>query len=226
MLIELRSVMGLSPQARGKQYASSAAPLMAGPIPAGTGETRSAPGTRPIKRAYPRRHGGNGRGHPYAAQLWGLSPQARGKLGWVKGEKSTLGPIPAGTGETNEYVRGIKPLGAYPRRHGGNELDRRILANAQGLSPQARGKLQSYEWYPRIFGPIPAGTGETSSWNVRSSRSRAYPRRHGGNSNTMSGIPAYLGLSPQARGKPILRPLEGAPPGPIPAGTGETLFRA
>ena len=152
----------------------------------------------------------------------GLSPQARGKQQAAVRECIEEGPIPAGTGETPDLIPDLIPDLAYPRRHGGNSSSENALSLALGLSPQARGKLQYYEWYPRIFGPIPAGTGETGSQRCLRLCGWAYPRRHGGNDSRCSTRPATWGLSPQARGKPsdFRRLARGM--GPIPAGTGET----
>ncbi len=70
--------------------------------------------------AYPRRHGGNTPSLPQMKPGWGLSPQARGKLSKLKINDQGEGPIPAGTGETqNPPVRPFDKR-AYPRRHGGN----------------------------------------------------------------------------------------------------------
>ncbi len=90
---------------------------------------------------------------------------------------------------------------AYPRRHGGNSTILRIDAELSGLSPQARGKPLEPPAFRHGEGPIPAGTGETNPVISRSNPSRAYPRRHGGNSAACPGTPDNGGLSPQARGK-------------------------
>ena len=133
-------------------------------------------------KAYPRRHGGNGREVSIIDYYEGLSPQARGKLNCDDPTDRYLGPIPAGTGETtsNQTLRRI--IRAYPRRHGGNIPHHPNRAPVLGLSPQARGK-PLFSWGRMgVFRPIPAGTGETMRKWKRSAHTRAYPRRHGGNS--------------------------------------------
>ena len=90
--------------------------------------------------AYPRRHGGNFVFILHPDLLWGLSPQARGKPIAVVSVAGSLGPIPAGTGETSSITGTSVIFRAYPRRHGGNELSEVDRINGRGLSPQARGK--------------------------------------------------------------------------------------
>ena len=52
--------------------------------------------------------------------------------------------------------------------------------------------------------------------------SRAYPRWRGGNLLDLTAAQEVTGLSPLARGKQIPHRPHHAPPGPIPAGAGET----
>ncbi len=152
----------------------------------------------------------------------GLSPQARGKPVPSDIRAPLTGPIPAGTGETGREDRWGASIRAYPRRHGGNEECGSIAMACEGLSPQARGKPPVPTPTRCDQGPIPAGTGETTS-NERPDRySGAYPRRHGGNEEMGVCGSAIRGLSPQARGKPSSMRFSRSCSGPIPAGTGET----
>ena len=91
----------------------------------------------------------------------GLSPQARGKPPGATEIPSPTGPIPAGTGETVKTGTRSASGGAYPRRHGGNGDAVYPALQAQGLSPQARGKPRATNAQTAMAGPIPAGTGET-----------------------------------------------------------------
>ena len=193
--------MGLSPQARGKHRRIGWATYLHGPIPAGTGETLNFGPLYANIQAYPRRHGGNTGDHAVACALGGLSPQARGKPFDRLPFEAEPGPIPAGTGETFDRLTTTINQRAYPRRHGGNIFKTFTRRSERGLSPQARGKLFANNIKTTLAGPIPAGTGETLNQLYRNWYSRAYPRRHGGNSSATNGVPAYLGLSPQARGK-------------------------
>ena len=113
---------------------------------------------------------------------------------------------------------------AYPRRHGGNQAMAGTEKRIKGLSPQARGKHYSVRTDPQRAGPIPAGTGETGSLVLNQDPNRAYPRRHGGNLTGLQKDFRPTGLSPQARGKQVAAAQVAAAQGPIPAGTGETLW--
>ena len=193
-----------------------------GPIPAGTGETRTIHRCFCREWAYPRRHGGNSFHLLPGAGQSGLSPQARGKLNDFANRCRIIGPIPAGTGETNSASCTQNHSGAYPRRHGGNLADVINDRKIMGLSPQARGKLAQWRSRSAHHGPIPAGTGETGSGPGSGRGSGAYPRRHGGNISSEALLIRSCGLSPQARGKPNNGIPQYQTIGPIPAGTGET----
>ncbi len=192
---------GLSPQARGKLSPSLQQPAGQGPIPAGTGETCCLHTSAGAIRAYPRRHGGNWQFPPVQHLGRGLSPQARGKLAQWRSRCAHHGPIPAGTGETSFSFSILTSCGAYPRRHGGNLRWAKMAGRSRGLSPQARGKPIAVVSVAGSLGPIPAGTGETSSITGTSVIFRAYPRRHGGNELSEVDRINGRGLSPQARGK-------------------------
>mgnify|MGYP006998739734 FL=1 len=134
---------GLSPLARGKQILPGLQMVDAGPIPAGAGETPSAPSVARWRRAYPRWRGGNRHGELRIEGVQGLSPLARGKhpLGVFVGEE--LGPIPAGAGETLQFARASFSKGAYPRWRGGNSFEPAATTAPGGLSPLARGKRRA-----------------------------------------------------------------------------------
>ena len=80
MAPKVRSPVGLSPLARGKQVPRQNMALANGPIPAGAGETKRYPASMRVKRAYPRWRGGNAAINALLLDLPGLSPLARGKL--------------------------------------------------------------------------------------------------------------------------------------------------
>ena len=193
--------LGLSPQARGKRTACIHQREQSGPIPAGTGETNILDPLNTAGRAYPRRHGGNVDKFCLWVRRSGLSPQARGKPQKTPRQALSVGPIPAGTGETSSITGTSVIFRAYPRRHGGNSVTPHQANCQKGLSPQARGKLDPAWVGTFIPGPIPAGTGETSRSLPYQMRSGAYPRRHGGNPLTPVLGNCLQGLSPQARGK-------------------------
>ena len=132
------------------------------------------------------------------------------------------GPIPAGAGETRlPYFR--LPVGwAYPRWRGGNTCNRCCRPRRRGLSPLARGKLPPLARRRRRPGPIPAGAGETSIIATVAIVDMAYPRWRGGNQGAPVGSSDYQGLSPLARGKPLVACAVLRSVRPIPAGAGET----
>ena len=111
---------------------------------------------------------------------------------------------------------------AYPRRRGGNARIWHIREAPMGLSPQARGKPFDFGDPGASHGPIPAGAGETPAEGARLRKSRAYPRRRGGNCCIPPPISPGEGLSPQARGKRCGQLGQAGRTGPIPAGAGET----
>ena len=96
---------GLSPQARGKPWYPDRLLDRKGPIPAGTGETAIEQHHRLLQKAYPRRHGGNFTALDGFCYVQGLSPQARGKRSKEILGHGYSGPIPAGTGETEQGSR-------------------------------------------------------------------------------------------------------------------------
>jgi len=151
----------------------------------------------------------------------GLSPRARGKLfseiPWTKNHRS----IPACAGEAmTEYVRALD-LGVYPRVRGGSahfaQFSRRIrvyprvrggsqwlpveATTEEGLSPRARGKLQSAGILLDENRSIPACAGEAPVYAIRQTNHRVYPRVRGGSTVSVSYAKFTKGLSPRARGK-------------------------
>ena len=94
-----------------------------------------------------------------------------------------------------------------------------------GLSPLARGKRSTTDLTGMVFGPIPAGAGETTLIRSNGITHRAYPRWRGGNIIAEVAGHEQPGLSPLARGKRSRRSGCSHCLGPIPAGAGETLWR-
>ena len=117
---ELCAIGGLSPLARGKLGAVLARVVLAGPIPAGAGETGRSSTLTSATRAYPRWRGGNFARTPINAPKKGLSPLARGKRFRHHDGRADQGPIPAGAGETPPQSAVRERATAYPRWRGGN----------------------------------------------------------------------------------------------------------
>ena len=215
-------VLGLSPLARGKRRSRCRGTSRAGPIPAGAGETRGRTSIRCDAGAYPRWRGGNDEPTRRYRQEPGLSPLARGKPPVVVAQVDSMGPIPAGAGETASCIAWRYRRRAYPRWRGGNVGCCTGVVGWRGPSPLARGKQA--RTIPRRVepGPIPAGAGETTCRRSRYQNSGAHPRWRGGNRPWRRSGRGMPGPSPLARGKltPPEPPTER--PGPIPAGAGET----
>ena len=153
--------MGLSPLARGKRIRSTIAFWVIGPIPAGAGETHRRSRDRCLRRAYPRWRGGNQDGQVLTLAGEGLSPLARGKLDMDYPSLLRAGPIPAGAGETMSPMESMVNPRAYPRWRGGNNGAGLLINLRTGLSPLARGKRCATRCRRCLWGPIPAGAGET-----------------------------------------------------------------
>ena len=173
-----------------------------GSIPAGAGGTSCGRWTRPVWGAYDRRRGGDSASPATWADNVGLSPQARGERLTKCHFGPHPGPIPAGAGGTVGDQIGAAPLRAYPRRRGGNTGGQSLAFFRAGLSPQARGEPGTPQRGGIICGPIPAGAGGTIIPASASRRTRAYPRRRGGNISALLNGHLAAGLSPQARGEP------------------------
>ena len=70
---------GLSPRTRGRLANVLDSDSAHGSIPANAGETRAAPGARPVPRVYPRERGGDRLDMATFASYPGLSPRTRGR---------------------------------------------------------------------------------------------------------------------------------------------------
>ena len=128
------------------------------------------------------------------------------------------GPIPAGAGETSLSKICLIASRAYPRWRGGNAYTKLAGCVFRGLSPLARGKLVEKIYHCLLFGPIPAGAGETDAAIVVSGVDGAYPRWRGGNDVFHNRSSRTEGLSPLARGKLCVSEYVDFGDGPIPAG--------
>ena len=116
----------------------------------------------------------------------------------------------------------MKRVTAYPRSRGGIGFYERQETADQGLSPLARGNLQTRSQTSNDYGPIPARAGESKKSIKSGGENRAYPRSRGGISHDGPWHYAWRGLSPLARGnrEDVARSHLGS--GPIPARAGES----
>ena len=134
-------ISGLSPLARGNHAVETAKHKLMGPIPARAGEPRSVRLVKIECRAYPRSRGGTAQPFGTPRFLQGLSPLARENRRINKFNDPIWGPIPARAGEPGQRLAPIARARAYPRSRGGTNAGNYAVAEAQGLSPLARGNL-------------------------------------------------------------------------------------
>ena len=171
--------------------------------------------------AYPRSRGGTTDINRIEHGVNGLSPLARGNLVTGLTTVVAIGPIPARAGEPARTCRNTWPGWAYPRSRGGTLLLFWLPGFPEGLSPLARGNLQDSQASNGVSGPIPARAGEPYLARRQSASCRAYPRSRGGTRRRRHCLWGRRGLSPLARGNPILRAAIISSRGPIPARAGE-----
>ncbi len=155
---------------------------------------------------------------------WGLSPLARGNQNPASGFRVAFRPIPARTGQPFGDDSAELLAEAYPRSHGATSRPTPMPAPAWGLSPLARGNPQWPDVLPARLRPIPARTGQPSGRGGSRSRNWAYPRSHGATRANSIGMRAQTGLSPLARGNPVVARVRRSYWRPIPARTGQPLL--
>ena len=115
--------------------------------------------TKPV---YPRVGGGNRGAGVNADPGAGLSPRGRGKRRQDGLAIGNAGSIPAWAGETGSAVAAPQIPRVYPRVGGGNQNERAVRFNQQGLSPRGRGKPAGAAAVAKVMGSIPAWAGETA----------------------------------------------------------------
>ena len=106
---------------------------------------------------------------------------------------------------------------------GGTEKCNAPWPPRQGLSPLARGNRRGWVYQRMEQGSIPACAGEPLDHGQRCAADRVYPRLRGGTALAANLNLVINGLSPLARGNPILRCGRSRRDGSIPACAGEPL---
>ena len=154
----------------------------------------------------------------------GLSPLARGTPVFANLWTIAIRFIPAGAGNTG--ARNTKPCicSVYPRWRGEHEMLVSVNAANTGLSPLARGTHYAFLRLPGFCRFIPAGAGNTRVGKSRGNRTPVYPRWRGEHRITPRFLPRQRGLSPLARGTPVLLFCAVVTDRFIPAGAGNTLI--
>ncbi|AFI88544.1 Hypothetical protein W5S_0417 [Pectobacterium parmentieri] len=137
------SATGLSPLARGTQNAADNDVLHIRFIPAGAGNTKVLSFSSTQTAVYPRWRGEHVSARPRLSIFLGLSPLARGTLNDAHEIAQPQRFIPAGAGNTFKNSNSEYDLSVYPRWRGEHKRPNKRPVNADGLSPLARGTLDS-----------------------------------------------------------------------------------
>ena len=217
---------GSSPQARGTLATVEHSRTFRRFIPAGAGNTfgrRSDASYRPV---HPRRRGEHPRGGFSTFTFNGSSPQARGTPVQPPPGREPLRFIPAGAGNTAEQQISKTLVTVHPRRRGEHASRAEAKSASTGSSPQARGTHGANQSAATRHRFIPAGAGNTRSPWLRNRGAPVHPRRRGEHTACLVPVLSRYGSSPQARGTHrVVQRLTGKQRF-IPAGAGNTPFRA
>ena len=215
-----------------------------GLIPAGARQTPRLPAAAPRAWAHPRRCGADRRPDLRAGSSPGSSPQVRGRPRTSPHGSGSPGLIPAGAGQTLGDMNPSMSPRAHPRRCGADLVPIIADQNADGSSPQVRGRRVGRVGRASGGRLIPAGAGQTPLTLGQKGDTAAHPRRCGADERHrafQSGVGNRLipagagqtasasarsvssaGSSPQVRGRQLYditaRELDGL----IPAGAGQT----
>ena len=220
------SSKGLSPLARGNRTTGTVRGGGKGPIPARAGQPE-VPGIKsPSLTAYPRSRGATSNRWRCRNSPSGLSPLARGNLPRRVNRRIHHGPIPARAGQPAAAAAPRHPKRAYPRSRGATRNTPCTQSSCRGLSPLARGNRHQVLNIRRWQGPIPARAGQPSRCAASGPDLGAYPRSRGATWARADQMALILGLSPLARGNPLLIWHAALFPGPIPARAGQPAFMA
>ncbi|SVM08954.1 Domain of uncharacterised function (DUF2825) [Klebsiella pneumoniae] len=198
--MSLTPIAGLSPLARGTRNRNREINCRHRFIPAGAGNTRSPSLTPVTPTVYPR-----WRGEHVAVDLGldsgaGLSPLARGTLGFNSRNCGGLRFIPAGAGNTTAFPVRHSFLPVYPRWRGEHGRGQMLTGRPTGLSPLARGTHEQVLIGKEQERFIPAGAGNTPMRSMSKVSTTVYPRWRGEHfcGRAVQRLPS--GLSPLARG--------------------------
>ena len=151
----------------------------------------------------------------------GLSPLARGNRRRRRRIKQSHGPIPARAGQPAEHALCAPGQWAYPRSRGATYSSSAPVMSPLGLSPLARGNLDSRGISNAHCGPIPARAGQPLERMFDRLARPAYPRSRGATNTCRRRRHSQSGLSPLARGNRRISYHHVLRKGPIPARAGQ-----
>ena len=212
---------GLSPRVRGNRRRRDRDRHDGGSIPACAGEPGRPGRPRRIRRVYPRVCGGTPPSTHDSSPLGGLSPRVRGNHPGACAGPHPRGSIPACAGEPSAPGRSRRPRWVYPRVCGGTRREARDELLQSGLSPRVRGNRHPRAAPGADARSIPACAGEPTTWRIRRSTARVYPRVCGGTEAERPLDVSTSGLSPRVRGNHDARRGDQRRAGSIPACAGE-----
>ncbi len=131
--------------------------------------------------------------------------------------------IPADAGNTllSRRIHLASPV--YPRWRGEHTGTALTVISQSGLSPLARGTLCGNAWSAHHLRFIPAGAGNTVETKINHFSTPVYPRWRGEHVGHWRTDANWIGLSPLARGTPVLRCEFTLQQRFIPAGAGNTI---
>ena len=192
---------GLSPRVRGNLTTSASCSMLPRSIPARAGEPRSVKSSKRVMEVYPRACGGTETYIECVTDEHGLSPRVRGNHCSVPTPLTSVGSIPARTGEPANRRAAPSP-GVYPRACGGTGANTSSTRSRSGLSPRVRGNLQASETRPARLRSIPARAGEPCAVLFNQQRLGVYPRACGGTAECWPAAGRGRGSIPARAGEP------------------------
>ncbi len=204
-LMPIIGLGGLSPLARGTRRQRIVRLPLHRFIPAGAGNTSTLSITTDREPVYPRWRGEHPNGSALSYPQIGLSPLARGTLKVLKNIGFRTRFIPAGAGNTGVIPIAARNAAVYPRWRGEHFTTIGGHATAHGLSPLARG---TQIWGAPLMKSkrfIPAGAGNTIETFHAIKQAAVYPRWRGEHLLIKWRARCVYGLSPLARGTPVVR---------------------
>ena len=177
---ESERAAGSIPACAGKPPGTICRAVAPGSIPACAGEARLKVWHYPQGKVYPRVCGGSFSSSTKLAQMDGLSPRVRGKLGLPDDLPVDPGSIPACAGEAMWQPPSLSTITVYPRVCGGSDICPAQILQSRGLSPRVRGKLPPWAFLPIWPRSIPACAGEARAERRGKHYQQVYPRVCGG----------------------------------------------
>ena len=152
-----------------------------------------------------------------------VPPRLRGNRFPARREPACNRSIPAPAGEpiTRSTLSIFSRV--YPRACGGTQLEYRVIAWCDGLSPRLRGNHRPDTARLPLERSIPAPAGEPDSRRPPMEHSRVYPRACGGTAFLQGANQRVIGLSPRLRGNRALGEIVPHDRRSIPAPAGEPV---